>query len=181
MEKWKPITGYDRYEVSDQGRIRGPRGVTAGAVGSRGYRQAYLRNPGQKQGTTRNVHVLVAEAFIGPRPPGLQVCHNDGNKNNNTLSNLRYDTPKANWQDFRQAPDNTTHAIGRSECPRGHPLEEPNLIPSQSIRGWRSCLSCSRAAAYVRQHPELKYKQDQLSNEYYEALKEHHDSAPPSC
>lgn len=45
------------------------------------------------------VHILLAHAFIGKRPSGLFVCHNDGNKLNNNLSNLRYDTPKSNTQD----------------------------------------------------------------------------------
>lgn len=46
------------------------------------------------------VHRLVMEAFVGPRPPGLQVCHGDGNGSNNVLSNLRYDTAKANIHDI---------------------------------------------------------------------------------
>ena len=45
------------------------------------------------------VHILLAHAFMGKRPSGLFVCHNDGNKLNNQLSNLRYDTTKSNTQD----------------------------------------------------------------------------------
>lgn len=56
-----------------------------------------LRSGGK---TTRcYVHALVMEAFVGPRPLGLEVCHNDGNGRNNAVANLRYDTPKANEAD----------------------------------------------------------------------------------
>lgn len=45
------------------------------------------------------VHVLVALAFIGPRPDGMFVCHWDGVKTNNCIENLRYDSPKENAYD----------------------------------------------------------------------------------
>jgi hypothetical protein len=44
-------------------------------------------------------HRLVAEAFIGPRPPGLEVCHEDNNRQNNHACNLRYDTESGNQRD----------------------------------------------------------------------------------
>jgi hypothetical protein len=47
----------------------------------------------------RLVHVLVAEAFIGARPPGHYCCHNDGNPANNRLDNLRWALPKENVAD----------------------------------------------------------------------------------
>lgn len=45
------------------------------------------------------VHILVAETFLGPRPDGLFICHNDGNSRNFNLSNLRYDSRKKNAAD----------------------------------------------------------------------------------
>jgi hypothetical protein len=47
----------------------------------------------------RMVHHLVLEAFVGPCPPGMQGCHNDGDPTNNRPENLRWDTPKANMAD----------------------------------------------------------------------------------
>lgn len=46
------------------------------------------------------VHILVAEAFIGPCPPNMECCHNDGNGENNLVSNLRYGTHKENMEDM---------------------------------------------------------------------------------
>lgn len=58
----------------------------------------YQRVPLCKNGKCRHflVHTLVAEAFIGPKPPGYQVNHKDGNVKNNNYTNLEYCTPKEN-------------------------------------------------------------------------------------
>ena len=168
-EIWKPVYGYSgRYEVSSFGRLRGPRGITSGSVGSRGYIQACLRKPGEKYGKSINMHVLVARAFLGKRPPKSHVCHKDGDKFNNYLDNLRYDTPKGNWNDFRENPGKTLHSIGKTHCPSGHLLKAPNLMSSQLTRGWRSCLSCSRAAAYIRNSKNGADKNKKtLADKYY--------------
>jgi hypothetical protein len=45
----------------------------------------------------RPVHLLVAEAFIGPSPTTEhQVNHEDGDKLNNSASNLKWVTPQQN-------------------------------------------------------------------------------------
>ena len=46
-----------------------------------------------------NLHVLVAEAFYGPRPKGMVVCHWDDDKTNNKASNLRYGSRNENMDD----------------------------------------------------------------------------------
>ena len=35
------------------------------------------------------VHRLVLEAFVGPNPPGLECCHNNGDPSDNRVENLR--------------------------------------------------------------------------------------------
>lgn len=42
---------------------------------------------------------LVLLAFVGARPDGMQVAHNDGNPLNNKLNNLRYATASSNQMD----------------------------------------------------------------------------------
>lgn len=39
---------------------------------------------------------------MGPCPDGLEVCHYDGNGENNRLDNLRYDTRAANHKDAKR-------------------------------------------------------------------------------
>jgi hypothetical protein len=172
-EIWKSVSGYEtRYFVSSLGRVKGPTGkATHGVKGSRGYMQISLRHAGQRASKVRNIHVLVAEEFIGPRPDGYHVCHADGDKTNNSLQNLRYDTAAANWEDFRNAPGRTSHAIARTHCPTGHELQEPNLMVSQLIRGWRSCLACSRAHAYLKNGKNKNaFSFEDLANIYYERI-----------
>lgn len=109
-EIWKPIPGYDGYEVSDLGRVRSWR-----YGGGRGcYRRQVpllmkprstwtnelsisLRKDGKDESCY--VHRLVMLAFVGQRPAGMQICHWDGDPTNNRPDNLRYDTVKANAAD----------------------------------------------------------------------------------
>lgn len=96
-EIWKPVVGHSGYEASDQGRVRSLlRGIRILRPGlaSNGYWTVALR--GRK---TRTVHSLVLEAFVGPRPEGMEVRHLDGNRLNACLSNLRYGTRVENAAD----------------------------------------------------------------------------------
>lgn len=45
------------------------------------------------------VHRLVLETFDSSCPKGMECCHNDGNKLNPNLNNLRWDTRSANRKD----------------------------------------------------------------------------------
>ena len=45
------------------------------------------------------IHRLVLEAFRGPCPNGMEGCHADGDRANNALSNLRWDTRRGNIGD----------------------------------------------------------------------------------
>jgi hypothetical protein len=47
------------------------------------------------------LHILVAHAFLGPRPAGLWINHKNGDKGDNRACNLEYTTPR----------DNLIHAI----------------------------------------------------------------------
>lgn len=47
----------------------------------------------------RLVHRLVLEAFVGPRPKGMECRHLDSNSLNNNVSNLMWGTHKENEQD----------------------------------------------------------------------------------
>lgn len=46
--------------------------------------------------TRRTIHTLVYETFVGPRAPGMEVNHLDGNKAHNALTNLQGCTGKEN-------------------------------------------------------------------------------------
>ena len=104
--RFKEIEGFPGYRVGDDGSVwsclkRGHRII--GTVWRRlrpaapKRRWAYYHiNLGTK---TFSVHVLILTVFVGPRPEGMEACHRDGDRSNNSLNNLRWDTPKNNCAD----------------------------------------------------------------------------------
>lgn len=167
-ETWKPIPGWEgAYEVSDQGRVRSlPRAVRhyRGGASRRGGRilrpgvvRDYERVVLQRDGRTKNVavHRLVLTAFIGPCPPGMEACHGDGNRRNNRLSNLRWDTKAANCR------DRTTHGgspnARKTHCPQGHPYTPENTYMSAGSRKCRVC--------HIRRSVEGKRRRRQARKE----------------
>lgn len=120
-ERWKPVYGYEGYyEVSNLGNVRTvERYVTKTIANGNsfpklckskllsphlnkdGYPTVNLRKEGKVSNPTkcRPVHILVIEAFKGPRPEHLQTCHKNGKRDDPRLSNLRYGTAKKNAKD----------------------------------------------------------------------------------
>ena len=100
MEIWKDVVGYEgSYEVSNFGRVRSldrldSRGHNLKGKAlklcedGRGYEHVKLYREGRA--STKKVHQLVAESFIGPRPQKLVVDHIDNDPFNNRVENLQY-------------------------------------------------------------------------------------------
>lgn len=123
--KYHAIPGYPAYRVGDDGSIwsrqprcgRGPlakewRRLKPSTAGHMKHHIVNLRPPVRK----RYVHHLVLEAFVGPRPVGMECCHGNGIPTDNRLANLRWDTRKANRDDavrhgtaLRMGPRGNTH------------------------------------------------------------------------
>ena len=181
-ERWKPVNGYEGiYEVSNHGRVRSvDRTVThsdgrvrrlngkvrSAPLNQRGYQVVNLCIHGKCQ--MRTVHSLVAETFIGTRPEGMEVCHNDGSKTNNHVDNLRYGTRSDNMLD--RVRHGTDYNTAKTHCPRGHELFTENMPPSVSKLGKRKCLACARAHSRVYHHPELKPQLEALADSYYQTI-----------
>lgn len=104
FEQWRDVPGFeDEYVVSSLGRIcRKPTGhVLKPWIAAGGYCYVDLRGECRKRKI--GVHVIVAEAFHGPRPsPGHEVAHWDGVTTNNTVDNLRWATHRENLEDRRR-------------------------------------------------------------------------------
>jgi hypothetical protein len=125
IEEWRSIEGFEgRYEVSNLGSVRGigRRGANRPLklfIGRGGYAQVGLHVLGRKVPKSKHVHTLVAAAFLGVKPDGLIVCHNNGNRLNNCVENIRYDTPKENSADMirhgRSLPGERNHQAVMTE------------------------------------------------------------------
>lgn len=93
-QRWKPVVGYEgRYQVSNDGLVRNAWAgrIVRPNVKGPGYLYVNIR------GISYAVHQLVVRAFIGP-PPTDKHCvnHIDGNRQNNSATNLEWATPKEN-------------------------------------------------------------------------------------
>ena len=95
-EHWKviPSTG-GRYSASNLGRIRrnvGPQCRKTRIVNPTRKNRAKLviEVKHQPKRLQVAVHNLVAEAWLGPCPDGLEVNHKDRNRHNNRVENLEY-------------------------------------------------------------------------------------------
>lgn len=110
-EQWRPVAGYEGfYEVSDLGRVRSlPRVITRkndsplpvpGRImspspnGRAKHRALLLSRQGKVK--TAKVHILVLEAFVGPRPEGQVARHLNDDPDDNRLANLAWGTQEEN-------------------------------------------------------------------------------------
>lgn len=113
-EIWRDIKGYEgKYQISSEGQVRSlERWVqnTGHATSKRkikerllkpvkfitkeGYVNSKVRLYGsEREGGDKwySIPKLVAEEFIGERPEGEYIRHNNGRSLDNRVSNLRYD------------------------------------------------------------------------------------------
>lgn len=177
-EQWAPIPDAPGYEVSDLGRVRGIDRVVHYRDGRTFRYQGQLLRPAinpvsgyphvRLKGRSRNVHTLVLEAFVGPRPSGMECRHLNGVPGDNRLSNLRWGTSSENNQD--QVAHGTHPNSSKEVCLRGHALVTPNLTPRGVELGIRVCLACDRAQSTWRKalvNHSLVLDLDEVANRKY--------------
>ena len=103
-EKWKKIVINNQetfYSVSNLGRVRNDKTKTflGGTVNNNGYQMVHLR---QRIDKYCSVHRLVMKAFCPcENQDDLEINHIDGNKLNNTLSNLEWVNRIENMRAYR--------------------------------------------------------------------------------
>ena len=145
-EKWLPVVGYEGlYEVSDRGRVYSvPRVIDSHNPGYKNGKQLIcgrIFKPGSHLqgylvvGLSKNgkphtfpVHKLVLEAFIGPRPPGMECCHQDGDPKNNYLKNIKWGSYSENRSDMIRH--------GRSTRGEKQPTSKLTELDVYCIRDW---------------------------------------------
>lgn len=151
-QEWRRVPGYEDYEVTDNGLFirKGERCIRQ-HVDTMGYMRASVcrgerKKPdhwGNYAGVKRSVgmHRLVAAAFIGPCPDGLEVNHKDGDKKNNRVENLEYVTHRENILHARDVLGKKCCAPGRrgpQSAMWGRPVsEDTRKKMSEAKRGLR--------------------------------------------
>lgn len=138
-DDFRPIPSFPGYRVSKLGEVqscwsrRGRLSLMPDAwhslkqINRLGYLTVNLAEGGKK--SDRRLHRLVLEAFVGPCLPGMVACHNDGDRSNSDLANLRWGTPKANSDDMLR---HGTRATG-ARC-RATKLSEGEVIEIRRLR-----------------------------------------------
>lgn len=160
MPIWKDIERLSgRYQVSNEGQVRfkactffdrSGRRITrrhkilAQGRNQDGYSTVRLTPPGTFKVRVYVVHRLVLEAFVGPRPEGMQACHfPDRTRTNNALKNLRWGTVQDN------ADDRVTHdMVPKGERSPNHKLTEEAVRICRS--NYKAGSPTSGAAALAR-------------------------------
>ena len=101
MEEWKPIVGYENYEVSNLGQVRNVKSgrILKPQMDKDGYLRLELQNPKK----IFRVHRLVLQTFL-PTEEDLQCDHINHIKTDNYLCNLRWVTCSQNLR-YRRKPE----------------------------------------------------------------------------
>ena len=146
-EVWVGIDSHwGGYDVSNLGRVRSrDRTVKTKNGVLRSYKGRILKpnvNGGRAQvqlgyGDRQPVRDLVAEAFIGPKPPGLVTVNLDGDPLNNRVENIAYMT-------YSEAANRRPKPPRKENCPSGHPYSGDNV--TINAQGRQVCRECGRLA-----------------------------------
>lgn len=118
MSIWRDVVDNPNYEVSDTGRIRrkGSDNNKVTRISKDGYETVHLYLDGICQ--NKRVSRVVAQAFIDNPENKPEVNHKDGNKLNNHVSNLEWNTKKEN---VRHAWDNGLVTPSRGMLGKSNP------------------------------------------------------------
>lgn len=89
------------------------------------------------------IAVMVLETYVGLRPDGMVACHRDDNRENDTMENLYWGTPKQNTQDILRNGNN--FKANMTHCIRGHELTAGNVYLRKATdkrAASRRCKTC---------------------------------------
>lgn len=118
----KSIPNFPDYAITRDGRVWSKPRITShghhrigrwikSGICSNGYLGVVLHVDSQKYSCS--IHRLVLETYAGSCPAGKEACHNNGNRLDNRLENLRWDTRCNNHQDaIRHGTHQSLHQKG---------------------------------------------------------------------
>lgn len=152
-EIWKDIDGFERYQVSNLGRVRRKntdkrspkyRYLIPNCNNTSGYYKVVLFAGGQ--GRKMLVRRLVANAFIDNPFNKNQVNHIDGDKLNNHATNLEWMTAK----------ENTAHAFRTGLCDQMlqkmyKPIDQYSL-DGDLVKRWKCLHDIERSLGFRCSH-----------------------------
>ena len=112
MEEYRTIKDFETYEISNLGNVRN---INTGKIlnqhlNHEGYKRCDLYN--NKKRFTKSIHRMIADAFI-PNPENKEcVDHINGNRQENSLNNLRWASKTENGINKKIQTNNSTGYTG---------------------------------------------------------------------
>ena len=93
LESYKIIDGFESYEISDEGNVRNI--ITKRILKPQQYKGGYctVKLYNDDKSISKNIHKLVARAFIENPDEKTCIDHIDNDKTNNNVNNLRFKSP----------------------------------------------------------------------------------------
>ena len=158
---YRPVPGYvDLYAGMDASIVHGERGELEQKL-YKNHRYLSVNIP--HIGESKFVHRLVAAAFLGPCPQGMQVRHGEAGALDNGIGNLCYGTAKDNAQDNLR--HGTNHHASKTHCVRGHELSPANVYtqPDTIYRACRQCRATADHARKIRTPEERQQRKDRIA------------------
>lgn len=149
MEKWLNAPDpFQKYEVSDYGRVRNPDGYIFRGSEDAGYHRVTLSVNGRK--TTTHVHRLVALTFLGAPPiVGMIAHHKNQDTRDNRVGNLEWVTTGDHRKLLRSTGSKTSSRAVLQLDQNGVVIKEwPSIrsIPHDYSLIWLACQGRIRGA-----------------------------------
>ena len=116
-ERWMPIVGFEKYQVSDLGRIKNKSGKILKCENKDEYIRVTLYK--KSKSVHRFVHRLVLQAF-NPMEEDLECDHINHIKSDNRLVNLRWVTKSQNSRFQKKREGCLSQYLGVSWYKRGN-------------------------------------------------------------
>lgn len=123
--EWRPYPKDKRYIISNKGdiisftKIAKGRLLAKGSLNNSGYAFLSVTTREGKR-TSKGIHRVVVETFIGNIPKGMTVNHIDGDKQNNSIKNLEICSYRDNLMHAKKTGLNMqkgdTHSEAKLKC-----------------------------------------------------------------
>ncbi len=125
-EIFKTIPGFKDYQISNFGNVKSLKFdrelILKPAINGNGYKCVCIRG-------AINIPYLVLLTFIGPCPKGKEVSHLNGNRLDDRLKNLKWETRMENQQRrIKHGTDNRGEKNGRAKLTKEDVLKIKKLI-----------------------------------------------------
>lgn len=103
------------------------------------------------------VHLLLLDAFVGPRPAGQETRHLDGNPENNSLDNICYGTRKMNSEDrVRHGRQRGREILNRIQVVNIRSLREQGVAVTAIAKRHSISETCARDVINQRTYVNVK-------------------------